>query len=93
VKITFNGRENVDFQQVGQAVALQPDTDYCLKARVRTKGVTTKSGLKLEVLKVGFACYGASESLAGDNEWREVAARFRTPSGRRGLREGTERED
>ncbi len=72
LKIAFNGKENVDFQQVGQMVALKPDTTYCLKAAMKTKGITTKSGVKIEISGMGQAFYGASESLTGDNEWKTV---------------------
>jgi len=78
LKITFNGKENIDFQQIGQIVALKPDTAYCLKANMKTKGVTTKSGVKIEISGIGEAFYGASESLTGDNEWKELTVTFRT---------------
>jgi Carbohydrate binding domain len=80
LKITFNGKENVDFQQIGQVVAWKPDTGYCLKAHMKTKGITTKSGLKIEISGIGEAFYGASESLTGDNDWKELTVTFRTPA-------------
>jgi hypothetical protein len=79
LKITFNGKENVDFQHIYQLVALKPETDYMLKIHMKTKAVTTKSGLKVEVVGVGTSFYGASESLIGDNEWKELGVPFRTP--------------
>ncbi|OGP61088.1 MAG: hypothetical protein A2162_11905 [Deltaproteobacteria bacterium RBG_13_52_11b] len=78
LKITFNGKENVDFQQIGQIVALKPNTAYCLKANMKTKGVTTRSGVKIEISGIGEAFYGASESLTGDNEWKELTVTFKT---------------
>ena len=80
LKITFNGKENVDFQQIGQVVAWKPDTGYCLKAHMKTKGITTKSGLKIEISGIGEAFYGASEPLTGDNDWKELTVTFRTPA-------------
>ncbi len=65
LRIDFSGKENVDFQHVYQYVAWKPDTDYLLKANMKTKGVTTKSGPKIEVVGVGPGVYGASESLPG----------------------------
>jgi hypothetical protein len=47
---------------------------------MKTKAVTTKSGLKVEVVGVGTTFYGASESLIGDNEWKELRVAFRTPA-------------
>ncbi|MEW6376856.1 MAG: carbohydrate binding domain-containing protein [Thermodesulfobacteriota bacterium] len=80
IKITFNGKENVDFQHLYQFVALKPDTEYVLKAHMKTKEVTTKSGLKIEISGVGPAFHKASESLIGDNGWRELTVAFRTPA-------------
>lgn len=79
LKITFNGKENVDFHHVYQFVALKSDTDYLLRAHFKTKGVTTKSGLKLEFVGMNPAFQKASESLTGDNGWTELVVSFRTP--------------
>jgi hypothetical protein len=80
LKIVFNGKENVDFYHVYQFVPLKPNTEYILKARMKTKSLTTKSGLKIEISGIGPNFYGASEPLTGDNEWRELVIAFRTPS-------------
>jgi hypothetical protein len=80
LKIVFNGKENVDFRHVYQFVALKPNSEYVLKAHMKTKGVTTKSGIRLEISGVGPAFYGASESLIGDNGWKELMIAFRTPA-------------
>jgi tetratricopeptide (TPR) repeat protein len=80
LKITFDGKENVDFYHLSQLVSLKPNTDYLLKAYMRTKAVTTKSGLKIEVYGIGSSFYGASESLIGDNDWKQLNVAFRTPA-------------
>jgi hypothetical protein len=79
LKIRFNGKENVDFHHVYQFVAWKPNTEYLLRAHVKTKGVTTQNGLKIEVSGVGPALHGETESLTGDNEWKELNISFRTP--------------
>jgi len=79
LKIVFNGKENVDFQHVSQVVALKPNTDYLLTAYVKTKGVTTKSGVKIEISGVGVPFHAGSESLIGDNGWKELVVPFHTP--------------
>jgi hypothetical protein len=78
IKITFDGKENVDFYHVHQIVSLKPNTDYSLKAYIRTKEVTTKSGPKIEVYGIGSTFYGSSESVVGDNAWKELSVTFRT---------------
>jgi hypothetical protein len=80
MKITFDGKENVDFYHISQLVSLKPNADYLLKAYVKTKAVTTKSGIKIEVYGMGPAFYGASGSLIGDNDWKELSVAFRTPA-------------
>jgi len=79
LKISFNGKENVDFHHVSQHVALKPDTDYVLRANLKSQGITTKSGLKMEMLGIGPSFYKSSESLIGDNDWKELEIVFRTP--------------
>jgi hypothetical protein len=79
LKIVFSGKENVDFRHVYQYVSLKSNSEYILKAHMKTNAITTKSGLKLEILGVGPAFYGASESLIGENGWRELMVAFRTP--------------
>jgi hypothetical protein len=80
LKIVFNGKENVDFHHLYQFVPLKPNTEYVLKANIKTRAVTTKSGLKMEVLGIGTAFHQASEALTGDNEWKELLITFRTPA-------------
>ena len=78
LKIVFNGKENVDFHQVSQYVPLKSDREYILKAHMKTKGVTTRSGLKMEVSGINPGMHQASEPLIGDNDWKEMVISFRT---------------
>jgi hypothetical protein len=80
LKIAFNGKKNVDFHHVSQYVALKPDTPYALTAHMKTEDITTKSGLKMEILGVGPVFYRASEPLTGTNDWKELTVTFRTPA-------------
>jgi hypothetical protein len=79
LKIFFNGKENADFHHVYQYLALKPAQDYLLRAQVKTKGITTQNGIKLEVAGIGSTFRGVSESLIGDNNWKELSISFRTP--------------
>jgi tetratricopeptide (TPR) repeat protein len=80
LKIAFGGKENVDFYHVYQYVTLKPNTDYLFKAHMKTEGITTKSGPKMEVLGLSPRFYKASKSLTGDNDWKELTMSFRTPA-------------
>ena len=79
LRVTFNGKENVDFSHVYQLVPLKPNTDYSLKAYMKTRAVTTKCGPKIEMYGIRSTFYRSSESLIGDNEWKELNIAFRTP--------------
>jgi hypothetical protein len=80
LKIVFSGKENVDFAHIYQFVPLKPNTEYVLKVNMKTQAVSTKSGLKIEISGVGPAFHKESDSLIGDNEWKELMVTFRTPS-------------
>lgn len=84
IKIVFNGKENVDFYQIYQRIPLKPNTEYVLETHMRTKSITTKNGLKIEITGIGPTFYKASESLIGDNDWRELIVPFKTPTQSRG---------
>jgi len=80
LKIVFDGKKNIAFHHVYQYVALKPSTDYVLKAHMKTEAVTTKSGIRIEISGIGPAAFhGTSESLIGDNAWKELTVTFRTP--------------
>ena len=79
LKISFNGKENVDFSHVFQFVSLKQNHRYLLQAHLKTKALTTQSGIKLEIMGIGPAFYRASEPLTGDNDWRELSISFETP--------------
>jgi hypothetical protein len=78
MRITFDGKENVDFHHLHQIVLLKPNTDYSLKAHIRTKEVSTKSGPKIEIHGIGSPFHASSESVIGDNAWKELSVAFRT---------------
>jgi hypothetical protein len=79
LKISFSGKENVDFGHVFQFVSWKANHRYSLKAHLKTKALTTRSGIRLEVVGIGPAFYGATEPLTGDNDWRELSISFETP--------------
>ncbi len=80
LRIRFNGAEEIDFHHVYQWISWKPHTDYQLKVKMKTEGVTTLSGPRMEVIGFDSALYGASESLTGDNDWKELRVAFHTPS-------------
>jgi hypothetical protein len=84
LRITFDGKENVNFHHVYQYVPLRPETDYLLKTSMKSEKITTRSGVKIEIVGIGPRFYSASEPLTGNNDWIELTVAFRTPSGSQG---------
>jgi hypothetical protein len=79
LKVSFNGKENVDFHHVFQFAAWKPNKSYMLQAKVKTRGLTTQSGIQLDVYGVGKPFYASSEVLTGDQDWKDLKVSFRTP--------------
>jgi tetratricopeptide (TPR) repeat protein len=79
LKVSFNGKENVDFHHVFQFAAWKPNRSYILQAKVKTRGLTTQSGIQLDVFGVGKPFYASSEVLTGDQDWKDLKVSFRTP--------------
>jgi len=52
LRIDFDGSGNVDFQNLWQYVAVQPNTRYRFSAYFRAQDVTTNSGLRFEIRDV-----------------------------------------
>ena len=84
LRIAFDGKENINFHHVYQYVPLKPETEYLLKTSMKSEKITTRSGVKIEIVGIGPRFHGASESLTGDNEWKELTVAFRTPAGSQG---------
>ncbi len=47
--VQFPGNQNVDYRQCYQFVNVSPDTSYRLQAYLKTEGITTDSGPRIEV--------------------------------------------
>jgi hypothetical protein len=79
VRVVFDGTANVDFQQPWQYVVLHPNTRYRLAAYFRTQGLTTSSGIRLELEETHFGAPGqATSNLSGTQPWAPTEIEFRT---------------
>ncbi len=84
LKIAFDGKENVNFYHVYQYIPLRPETEYLLKTSIKSDKITTRTGVKIEIIGIGPRLYSASESVTGNNEWKELTLTFKTPAGSKG---------
>lgn len=79
--IQFSGKENVTYRHVFQFVKVQPNQAYRLQGYMRTEGITTDSGPRLEVRDAYnvAALDKYTDDLRGDSlGWTRVAADFVT---------------
>jgi hypothetical protein len=80
LRIDFDGSENLNFNAVAQFVAVEPNRKYELSFRERTVGITTESGVGMQVVdaydygKVS----GSSAPLVGSVPWEERKLEFET---------------
>lgn len=79
--VQFSGKQNLDYAQVFQYVIVAPGRSYRLQAFMRTEGITTDSGLRLEVVDPynAAALDQMTESLTGNSEgWTPLLLDFKT---------------
>ncbi|CBE67301.1 exported protein of unknown function [Candidatus Methylomirabilis oxygeniifera] len=80
LKIAFDGTHNPGLIAAFQIIPVMPRTRYLLSGSIATAGITTTSGIYLEVKNfLDDRRYAASESYVGDHPWSEVRVPFETP--------------
>ncbi len=81
ILIQFSGKENVDYRQVYQYVRVEPRRSYRLRGFLKTEGITTDSGPRLEVQDAydPAALDKSSEGLVGSTTgWVPLILDFAT---------------
>lgn len=81
LKITFNGRENIDFHHLYQIFAVNPHEKYRLTYTWKSRGITTDQGPFVEVYsyeKRGL--YQAGPMITGSRSWHEKVIEFEIPA-------------
>lgn len=79
LRLTFDGEQNPDFQNVTQTVLVQPNTRYHFEGFLRTNGITTDSGVRF------FIAFTRTtqpvlilNNLTGNHLWEKQSADFTT---------------
>lgn len=86
VKISFDGSQNLDFSGIWQVVWVKPNARYILSGNIRTRGLTTSNGVRIEAYDLfDGRIYGGTQDLVGDHEWSQLSTSFRTMSQTRGI--------
>ncbi len=77
LRVRFHGAENVELREIGQLAVLGQGR-YRLRARLRTKGVTTDEGVGVRVVAppISGRALGSTPRLSGTHEWTELSTEF-----------------
>jgi hypothetical protein len=73
LKITFQGKQNIDFHEVSEKTTL-PAGKWNLRAMIRTDNLTTDQGVRLGVS--GKNLDAITEALNGTHGWTAVQQNF-----------------
>lgn len=78
MKITFVGKNNIDFHHVSQAVPVDPNSNYLLTSDISTRDITTRNGIRWEVY-CNKGMNEFSETYTGTIDWTTARISFVTP--------------
>jgi tetratricopeptide (TPR) repeat protein len=83
LRLAFNSFPTLDFAGVSQAVAVEPDRAYALRALTKALDFNTQSGLKLQVVTSdGERVLAETDTVAGTTpDWVPLEARVHIPAG------------
>ena len=81
VEVRFRPTADADYRHLTRDFFVEPETDYLLRAEVRTEGLTPKDGPRL-VLAAPKRFIASSIPIAGANTWVPVTLRLPDPPGR-----------
>jgi tetratricopeptide (TPR) repeat protein len=74
LRVTFDGKSDVNFQNVCQLVAVQPSTTYRFSAWVQTRALTTDEGIRFQLNAIPSANSSAAltNDLRGTAPWTRI---------------------
>jgi tetratricopeptide (TPR) repeat protein len=83
LRILFNGRRNINFQDACHDIAPEPGKKYLLSAWVKTQSLTSSEGVRLQIFV--FAATGTesvmTEDVRGTQPWKQVQLVWVAPPG------------
>ncbi len=79
-RIEFDGKHNLDYQQVFQFVVVQPNTRYKFSGSLRANGITTDSGPRFQIFDAFdiSKLFLSTESVVGTIGWSPQRLEFKT---------------
>jgi tetratricopeptide (TPR) repeat protein len=82
MRIVFAGQSNLSYRNFSQTLAAGPGV-YQLQARVKTSGLTTDQGIRLEITGDSHSLDVTTEALLGTTDWRLLEKTFEAPAATR----------
>jgi hypothetical protein len=83
LRLLFNGRENINFEDACHNIAPEPGKSYLLSAWIKTQSLTSSEGVRLQVFV--FAPTGnqtaSTEEVHGTEAWKQIQLRWTAPPG------------
>jgi tetratricopeptide (TPR) repeat protein len=88
LRLTFNGLRNVDFRDVCQDIAVQPDTPYFFSAWAQTRAISTDEGVRFGLQSFGNSGNSTvwSDDVRGTQPWTQIRLPWRSGPDVRHLR-------
>jgi tetratricopeptide (TPR) repeat protein len=82
LRINFDGSQNLYYDAVAQFVPVEPNTKYDFSASLRTAGITTDSGLSLQLADAydPVKMFGATDPVLDTTPWSQHKFSFITGS-------------
>ena len=79
--ITFEGTQNVDFQNVKQVIPVTPSTRYEFSGWIKTAAISTDSGIRFVIESDSRSMPKLMlENLVGGHDWTNESAEIATPA-------------
>lgn len=80
LKISFDGKHNVDYHHVYQLVPVKPNTLYQFMGYIRTRDITTDAGLHFDLYDAydPSRLFLSTQDLVGTASWTPEQLRFQT---------------
>lgn len=79
LRVDFTDGANLDFAGVQQFVPVQPKTEYLFQCFMRTRSITTDSGMRFEIVDLNHGEVNVhTHALIGTNSWTPLSVTFTT---------------
>jgi len=84
-RILFNGRENLNLQDVCHDIVPEPGTHYLLTSWIKTQSLTSSEGVRLQIFVYTPDHNEAvtTEEVHGSNDWKQIQLPWTAPPGAR----------